>query len=628
MNGTTSISDVYNNPIALSDIKIDHLIVNNEEIGNTFISAGWINPEQKIRLEVEAMRGNLKTLDIKGDYFPDNRKIDFNLAMDKLELEIFEPYTSGVIKDLDGLASGELQVGGFTDKPMVNGSLNMQKTSFQVDYLQTIYSFTNEITIRDNNLIIDNFELFDESGNRAVVQGIIKNRYFREFDFDLSLRADNFNFMETRAVHNQTFYGDAIASGLIRFSGKPGNLRLNVSAKTEKNTHIYIPINQGRDLQENNFITYIQPDSVIIEEEEIDPQYSVNLSGINLKFDLEVTRDATVEIIFDPKVGDIMSANGSGNIQLTIDPQNDFRIFGEYIIERGDYLFTLQNIINKRLSVQRGGRITWNGDPTGAIINMSAIYDTRAAPGVLVPEPTENLKKRMPVECLLKMEGNLLNPLLSFEIEMPTAEEETRNVVRNAISTEEELTKQFLSLLVINNFSAPSTASGGSGNTGAGMAGVTASELLSNQLSNWLSQISNDFDIGVNYRPGDEITSDQVEVALSTQIFDDRVSIHTNVDVSDKSSNTAANQRTNTIAGDFDVDVKLTDNGKFRLKAFNRYNYDQLYKTAPYTQGVGFLYREDFNSIGELGRRYFGGSRKKKKSKENKNVSENTSDSE
>ena len=628
MDGTTTISDIYNNPLFLSDISINQLFINNEELGNTFIRARWNNPEQKIRLEMEAMRGNLKTLDIKGDYFPDNRKINFNLAMDKLRLEIFEPYTRGVITDLNGLASGQLQVGGYTDKPMVNGALNMQKTSCRVEYLQTIYSFTNEITIRDNDLILDDFELFDETGNRAVAQGIIKNQYFRDFDFDLSLRADNFNFMETRAIHNQTFYGDAIGSGLIRFHGQPGDLRLVVSAKTEQDTHIFIPINQERDLQENNFITFIQPDSLVEEEEEeADPQYTVDLTGLRLLLDLEVTRDATVEIIFDPKVGDIMTANGSGNIQLTMNPPNDFEIFGEYIIENGDYLFTLQNIINKRLSVQRGGRLTWNGDPTEAVINMSAVYDTRAAPGVLVPEPTENLKKRMPVECLLNMEGNLLNPLLKFEIEMPTAEEETRNVVRNAISTEEELTKQFLSLLVINNFSAPSTVSGGSGNTGAGMAGVTASELLSNQLSNWLSQISNDFDIGVNYRPGDEISSDQVEVALSTQIFDDRVSIHTNVDVSDKSTNTNTNQRTNTIAGDFDVDVKLTDNGKFRLKAFNRYNYDQLYKTAPYTQGVGFLYREDFNSFGELGRRYFGGSKKKKKNKEKKNVSENTTGS-
>ena len=150
------------------------------------------------------------------------------------------------------------------------------------------------------------------------------------------------------------------------------------------------------------------------------------------------------------------------------------------------------------------------------------------------------------------------------------------------------------------------------------MAGVTASELLSNQLSNWLSQISKDFDIGVNYRPGDEITSDQVEVALSTQIFDDRVSIHTNVDVNTGSNSATANTKTSTIAGDFDVEVKLTDNGRLRLKAYNRYNHDQLYKTSPYTQGVGFVYREDFNNLKELGKRYgdaFTGKNRKKKKK-------------
>lgn len=626
--GTSTISDVYNNPMLLSDIKIDHLVINGEELGNTSMRARWINPEQKIRLEMEAMRGKLKTLDITGDYFPENKKINFTLALDKLRMEIFEPYTRGVISDLEGMASGQLQIDGFTDKPMVNGSLNMQKTSFLVDYLQAIYSFTNEIEVRDNNLIIKDFELFDETGNISVIEGMIKNRYFRDFDFDLSLRADQFNFLHTREVHNESFYGDAMASGLIRLVGQPGNLRLIVSAKTEKGTHLFIPINQGRDLQENRFITFIQPDSLIAEEEEPDQRYTVDLSGLRLDFDLEVTPEATIEIIFDPKVGDIMSANGAGNIQLTIDQQNNLEIFGEYIIDRGNYLFTLQNIINKRLSVQRGGRITWNGVPTGAVISMNAIYDTRAVPGVLVPEPPEYLKKRMPVQCHLVMEGNLLSPLLSFKIELPTAEEETRNVVRNAISTEEELTKQFLSLLVINNFSAPSSASGTSVGPGAGMAGVTASELLSNQLSNWLSQISNDFDIGVNYRPGDEISSDQVEVALSTQIFDERVTIHTNVDVSDKATGTGPNQGTNTIAGDFDVDVKLTDNGKFRFKAFNRYNYDQLYNSAPYTQGVGFVYREDFNSLGELGKRYlnFFNRSDNKKRKQKKNNADNTKD--
>ena len=316
-------------------------------------------------------------------------------------------------------------------------------------------------------------------------------------------------------------------------------------------------------------------------------------------FDLEVTPEAEVQIIFDPQVGDILKGNGSGALTFEINDRGDFEMYGDYTFESGEYLFTLQNIINKRLKLQQGSMITWNGDPLNAVIDLQAIYSAKASPIVLVPDGPDYLKNRLPVDCHLIMTGNLLNPSISYEIELPTAEEETRNYVRNAINTEEELTKQFLSLLVINKFSSShlataATISGGS----AGMSKVTTSELISNQLSNWLSQISSDFDMGVNYRPGDEISTDQVELALSTQILDERVSIHTNVDVSGSGEQgTSSGTNTTYIAGEFDVDVKLTDDGKLKVKAFNHSNDDQLYKTSPYTQGVGFVYGEDFNNL-------------------------------
>ncbi len=606
LNGSSRISDVYNKPTFTSDISIDTLILNGEELGNTFITARWIDPEQKVALDVQSLRGLLKTLVLKGDYYPESRNIDFDLALDKLRLNLFAPYLSTEISDLNGIASGDLRLSGTTGKPLFNGTVEIRKTSLRVDYLQTSYSFSDAVEIRDNDIFFRDFEIFDESGSRSVLNGSIKNKYLRDFVFDLNLEADNFNFLATREGQNEYFFGDAFASGLLRFSGSQGDLNLFVSARTERGTHIFIPANEGRSIQENNFITFINTGERRDAEYEREDRRSDRLSGLGLEINLEVTRDATAEIIFDPQVGDIMKGNGTGNIQMIIDPQGDFQMFGEYVIESGEYLFTLQNIINKKLNVQNGGTITWNGDPTGAVIDMHAIYIAKAAPGTLVPDPPEYLMKRMPVECHLIMTGNLLSPLISFDIQIPTAEAETRNILKNAISTEEELTKQFLSLLVINNFSSVSSQNeiGAASSTGAGMAGVTASELLSNQLSNWLSQISNDFDIGVNYRPGDEISSDEVEVALSTQILNDRVTIHTNVDVSSQESSTVANSRTNTIAGDFDVDVKITESGKFRFKAYNRYNHDQLYKTSPYTQGVGFVYREDFNNLGELRRRY------------------------
>lgn len=617
LNGSSTISDVYDKPTFLSDLSIDGFALNGESLGNTYIDANWVNSDQKIHLDARAMRGELKTLGITGDYRPETRELDFDLSLDKLRLNIIEPYLSETVSGLNGILSGEVNLKGTTRKPLFNGILQVQKTSFMVEYLQTVYNFSDQLEIRDNNLIFSDFEILDNAGSKAFLNGSIRNNYLRDFVFDLNLQAERFRFLSTRERHNPDYYGDAIVTGLLRFSGTRGDLHLNISARTDRGTHMFIPVSQGRSIKENNFITFVN-------KEKYDPppvpegDRSNLLSGFGLQIDLAVTPDAITEIIFDPQVGDIMKGNGQGNIQLLINPGGKFQMFGEYEIENGEYLFTLQNIINKKLEVASGGTIRWNGDPTGAVIDIRAIYNSRAAPSVLLPEAPEHLKKRMPVECHLIMTGNLLSPLIKFDIQMPTAEEETRNILRNAIGTEEELTRQFLSLLVMNSFSSVSSyaGTGSSAGTGVGMAGVTASESLSNLLSSWLSQISNDFDIGVNYRPGDEISSEQVEVALSTQIFDNRVTIHTNVDVSGQDSPTAANPKANSIAGDFDLDVKITENGKFRFKAYNRYNHDQLYKTAPYTQGIGFIYREDFNNLLELSRRYFRNEGRSEKNRE------------
>jgi hypothetical protein len=219
------------------------------------------------------------------------------------------------------------------------------------------------------------------------------------------------------------------------------------------------------------------------------------------------------------------------------------------------------------------------------------------------------------VECHLFLQGDLRTPSISTDIAMPTADPETRNLLENSTSTEEEMMRQFLSLLVINNFY--SVSGYGGQNVGAMnsyIAGVTASELLSNQLSNWLSQISDDFDIGVNYRPGDEISSDEVEVALSTQLLDDRIIISGNVDVGGQQTNPSSSASNNPyIMGDFDVEFRVTDN--VSVIAFNRARDELLFETAPYKQGVGVSYREEFDNVRQLLQRYREGltNRKKKK---------------
>jgi hypothetical protein len=130
---------------------------------------------------------------------------------------------------------------------------------------------------------------------------------------------------------------------------------------------------------------------------------------------------------------------------------------------------------------------------------------------------------------------------------------------------------------------------------------VTTFEMLSNQLSNWLSQISNDFDIGVTYRPGSgsrDINPQEVQVAMSTQILNDKVVINGNFDVPLAGSSTS---NTNQITGDFDAEVKLTN--KLNFKVFNRYNNPYTGKGVDYTQGLGIFFKQDFDRFKDLFRK-------------------------
>ena len=296
-------------------------------------------------------------------------------------------------------------------------------------------------------------------------------------------------------------------------------------------------------------------------------------------------------------------------------------MFGDVELMSGDYLFTLQNVIKKRFIIEPGGKINFNGSPTNASIDLNAIYTTRAAPYNLYPgstsEAPEELRRRIPVDCHLYLLGELQAPTISTGIQMPTADPQTRDLLENSTSTEEELMKQFLSLLVINNFySISGFGVQDVGTMNSSFAGVTASELLSNQLSNWLSQISDDFDIGINYRPGDQISSDEVEVALSTQLLDDRIIISGNVDVGGQETNPSTVAANNPyIMGDFDVEFKVTDN--VSVIAFNRARDELLFETAPYKQGVGVSYKEEFDDFNQLMTRYREGlsNRKRKKKK-------------
>ncbi|HNT92288.1 MAG TPA: translocation/assembly module TamB domain-containing protein [Bacteroidales bacterium] len=610
MNGSITLSDVYNNLLFESDMKVEDFKLNENNYGLVSLTSEWDPRRRVAAIDISNNLEGRKMIDIKGSYAPSSRMTDLAVSASDLPLDIINPFVRAFASGLQGAGSGTVRLKGKPRELAITGSVMARDASMKIDFLQTRYSFSDSIRFTPDGITFRNIRITDEKGNEGSINGMLTHRSFKDLGVSFDINMDRMLVLNTRPKDSDSFYGTAYASGYAGIRGNDEKIVFNISARTAPNTEFYIPLNTSASVSDYPYISFVSTDEKD-DREQVASDRNVFIrqeegSKIELNFDLEVTPDAEVQLILDETSGGVIRGQGEGKLNISLSSRGDVRMSGNYVIDDGDYLFTLGNILNKRFAVEEGGTVSWNGPIEDASLNIRALYKTKAALSeIFGEEEFSELKVKLPVECILSLSGQLLNPAISFDINLPTADERTRELLRVAIDTEEELSRQFLYLLVMNSFYPdPSLYNAGSNiGTPIGQTGVpvspnvgvtTTTEMLSNQLSNWLSQISNDFDIGFSYRPGSELTDQEVELALSTQLLNDMVTVNGNVDVRGNQSNTTASN----ISGEFTVEVRLTD--MLRFKVFNRSNYNLYYQVHPYTQGVGVFYRRDFNTLKDL----------------------------
>ena len=596
-NGSASLSNMYKTPVFISDIHVDDFSLNNSQFGNTDLTAMWNSFNRSVRLEAESLLNNMRTLMIKGNYFISTDELNFNVTLEKIPIKILQPYLDNVFTDLDGMLSSNMKLTGTITSPLLNGSIDLLRAGMTLDYTKTRYSFSGTTPVKDNTVLFKNIELVDRFGNSCkITDGSISTSNFKDLAFDIQIQANNLEVLNTRSRDNDLFYGRAFATGNIRIKGNPQDMQLDIAARTEKNTQFNIPLTSSNELARTTFISFVdhtprsqkRPTELLrrrrivatTDESDAETKFTINLN-------LDLTPDAEAQLIFDARIGDIIRARGNGNLKLNI-TNSRFDMAGTYTISEGDYLFTLQNVINKKFTLEKGGIITWNGDPMGALLNLKAIYT--AKPSLYDLMNDENFKRTVPVECVLHISNQLTNPNIRFELTMPNAEQEVRSFLSAATNSEEEMTRQFLSLLVMNRFYPDpnqSTANGTSGSSLETMGLATASEFLTSQLGYMISQWSNSFDVDFSYRPGSYDIGQNFGVDVNTDLWN----FHYNYET--------ASENSENNMGDWTFDIKLPKSDKLRFKFFNRANATYLSQT-PYTQGIGLLFREDFNHIKDL----------------------------
>jgi hypothetical protein len=618
VNGSAAIKKQNEVMVFTSNLAFNNFEINNYLVGDGILQSEWNTASESLELDGKFYWEKTPTISFGGFYYPmkEDESLDLSLELYRTELSMFDNYTKEFLADFNGVADANVELTGTIKKPSLKGSLTLRNTDFTVKYLNTHYRTEFcKINIAPDMISFDNVEFYDDEKNVALANGTVYHEWFSDWSIDVGLDANKFLALNTTEKDNNLYFGKAFVTGYVDIGSYEKLLTIDVKVKTEKNTTLNIPLTDNVDLVENNFIEFISKDSNKVKVDE-----EVDLSNIEMNFDLEITPEAKVRLVFDDQIGDVMRSTGSGNLNLQITKDGDLDMYGNYVIKDGDYLFTLQNVINKRFDLEEGGTITWTGSPYDADINITAVYRLRARLYDLLANIDTNdiYKKRIPVDLKLNMRNAMMNPDISFDISLPTADEDTKGKVRSVLyvsdkeANVQELNKQVFSLLVLNSFLPPPGAESAYDRAGVGT--TTSFELLSNQLSNALSKISNDFDLGFNYRPGDELSKEEYELALSTQFFNDRLILDGNLGYSERENVSNEAQNANSLIGDISVEYKITKDGKLRVKAFNNSSQFSLVETnSAYTQGLGLSYKEEYDTHKEFWNNLFDRFRRKSK---------------
>jgi hypothetical protein len=519
------------------------------------------------------------------------------VSFNNTQIDFLNPYLpNDFLTGLNGGLNGDLRISGSWNQPVFKGILNIDDVALKLNQYNSMYKVAGKLIVKDSSVEILNGTIKDVLNVSGEISGRYHHDNFSKYSLDLGLSFDQpLLLMNNSYKENPYYYGKAFITGYSSITYDSINdLSIKVNAKTEENTSLYLPLYGNEEVVLHDFISFRVKDSV--KSEELIPVIG-NKEKLNIDIELEITDDAEVKLIFEDLVGDVMEAKGEGNIKLNINQNYDISMYGNYTISQGEYVFALKEFINKKFILRKGGEITWLGDPYTAKIDLSAIYPLRTSLFNILPEiERDNWKHKSLVDVYINLENDLMNPDVNFNVKVPKANESVKASLQSIFSNNEELNKQVFSLLILNQFITPNHLNVGDNGK---RYDLSTSEMLSNQLGNMISSFTDEFDIGFDYSLGDPISNDKLTVAMSTQQFNDRLSIQTNLGMSQSNNLT---QNPNTFIGDVNVEYKLNSVGNVSIHAYNESNeYDLSNQNqSNYTQGVGISYKQSFNSLSEL----------------------------
>lgn len=619
VNGDILVEDIFNLPAIEGLFTVNDFYYGNTFLGDFKFEAKKTPGTEKLFTKIELL-DTLNKVNGSGtlDYGVKPPLIQFDFNIDTLSIAILQDIIGDNIADTQGIITGNGKVIGAINDPKFEAELTVINAATTVQYLKCRYYVNNQsFKITNQSLIFDYFILNDEQDNYAELIGILDLSDLDKIYTEIMIFTPQFQFLNTKKKDNNYFYGNAYADGSLYIEGFLDDISFDITATSLPGTKIFLPLEYDYTEREELFYSFVNTstDSLSIEED----NYEIDLSQFRFSGIFDITDDAEIQIIFDQQAGDIIKSRGNGEIFMDVNKLGEFAMLGNYTITEGDYLFTFLNIINKKFKVEPGGTINWSGDPLNAQIDINAVYEKRVAPYPLVEDlglPDSDVaeaKNPVPSKLNLNLVGGLATPeiKLSLELEKSGVGDFLIDSRINEINNDEvQLNKQVIGLLLFNRFLPVNEAITALAQSPFQSGVNTVSELVSNQLSIYLSDALSDLfdDVNVSYQNfgiennSEEDLLNEFELDLGKRFLNNRlyISVGGNLQVGTVTTqNQLKDKNVNTFfGGDFLIEYTLTADRQLKVKAYRQNDYDVIQRFNK--TGIGLSYQKSFKNYGNI----------------------------
>lgn len=595
------------------NLHVENLCYNKANMGDADIESHWDNEEKGIALNAKLSQKNGRKSYINGAIFPLADSLYLDFKVDKANVKFMKPFMSAFTSDIDGLASGHAVLfGNFKDIDLF-GDIYAEDLKLKLDFSNVYYYCTDSIHMSPGLIEFSDVKIKDRDGHSGKLTGWVKHEQFHNASFNFVVtEAKDLLCYDTNASNNPTWYGTIYGNGSAFVDGEPGFVNIKVNMESAPRSKFTFVMSDNQVANEYKFITYRDrdqfnaPADTVVQEIDTIPdivkqftqkinqeiaseptKYLIDLQG-------DITPDLQMNLVMDPVGGDKIKATGRGNLQMKYDNTDErLEMYGKYSLEKGTYNFTLQDIIIKDFTIKDGSTISFEGDPYNASLDIQAIYALNANIRDLdesFADDRELNRTSVPVHALLKANGVISHPEIAFDLEFPTLTSEAYRKIKSIISTDDMMNRQIIYLLALNRFYTPEYMNGT--NTGNEWTSI-ASSTISSQLSSLLGQLNENWSISPNFRSNKgDFTDTEFDVALSSQLLNNRLRFNGNFGYRDNTYNT----KNSNFIGDFDIEYLLNSKGTWLLKAYNHFNDQNYYsRNAMTTQGVGIVFKHDFD---------------------------------